>query len=389
MPRTIKKIGKLGALASLVLATGANAVDLGEFNGTKVTLKGFVKFDALMSDYSDGNLASNNLGRDFYIPSLTPVGGESQTTQFDMHVKTSRFGVGTATKVDGKDLKTYIEVDFAVGDNGNERISNSYQARLRHAFIQYDKWTLGQTWTTFMNVGALPDSVDFIGNTDAGIFGRQVVARYTNGPWQFAVENPEATVTPFGGGGRVVTDDNSVPDIIARYNYSSDRFNFALAGLARQLTYDNGGAIDDSTNSFGLSFSGQIKLGGKNDIKFAINTGSGMGRYIGLNIANGAVVDASNNLEAIDSTGLYAAYKHNWNDKWRSSFIYSRIDIDNDTALTGTGVSAESERGAINLIYQAAPKLKIGGEISRANREVESGADGSMTRFQLTAVLSF
>jgi hypothetical protein len=291
--------------------------------------------------------------------------------------------------VNGKPLKTYIEMDFAVGTDGNERISNSYGNRLRHAYLVYDKWLLGQAWTTFMNVSALPDSVDFIGNTDAGTFGRQVMARYTNGPWQFAVENPESTITPNGGGGRVVTDDNSLPDFIARYNYKSDRVNFALSGLLRQLTYDDGGSIDDSTNSYGISFSGTVKLAGKDDFKFAVNTGVGMGRYIGLNIANGAVVDGNDELEAIDSTGLYGAYRHFWNDQWRSSLIYSRIDIDNDVDLTGTAVSKESERVALNLIYQAAPKLKFGGEVSRANREIESGADGSMTRLQFTAVLSF
>lgn len=401
--RKIKKIIATmvgsAAMFSLSGTSLVQAVELGEFErpttkvgelaGTSVSIKGFIKFDALWSDYSDGSLGSNNLGRDFYIPSLTPVGGNSETTQFDMHVKTSRFGIGTSTMVSGKPLKTYFEMDFAVGNDGNERISNSYGNRLRHAFLVYDKWLLGQTWTTFMNVSSLPDSVDFIGNTDAGIFGRQVMARYTNGPWQFAVENPESTITPNEGGARIVSDDNSLPDFVARYNYKSDRWNFALAGLLRQLTYDNGASIDDSTNSYGVSFSGTVKLAGKDDFKFAVNSGLGMGRYIGLNIANGAVVDNEGNLEAIDSTGLYAAYRHYWDDQWRSSLIYSRIDIDNDANLTGTGVSKASDRYAANLIYQAAPKLKFGGEISHANREIESGGDGSMTRLQFTAVLSF
>jgi len=400
--RKIKKIigTVVGSAAGLTLANApmVQAVELGEFerpasevadiSGTKVSIKGFIKFDALMSDYTDGSLASNNLGRDFYIPSLTPVGGDSQTTQFDMHIKTSRFGIGTSTMVNGKALKTYIEMDFAVGDNGDERISNSYQNRIRHAYLVYDKWLLGQAWSTFMNVSSLPDSVDFIGNTDAGTFGRQVMVRYTNGPWQFAIENPESVITP-NGGGRIISDDNSLPDFVARYNLKNDNLNMSFIGLARQLTYDNGAEIDDSVMSYGLSITGTAKLGGKDDLKFGVNTGAGMGRYIGLNIANGAVVDGNNELETIDSTGVFAAYRHFWNDKWRSSFIYSRIDIDNDTDLTGTTVSKESERAAVNLIYQAAPKLKFGGEISRANREIESGADGSMNRLQFTAVMSF
>jgi hypothetical protein len=162
----------------------------------------------------------------------------------------------------------------------------------------------------------------------------------------------------------------------------------SFIGLFRQLAYDNGSTIDDTTNGYGLSVSGMWKLGA-DDLKFVFNTGSGLGRYIGLNIANGAVVDENGELEAIDSTGIAVAYRHFWNDKLRSSFIYSRIDIDNDVDLTGAGASKESSRVAVNLMYSPAPKLTFGGEISRAEREEESGADGTMTRLQFTAKLAF
>ena len=38
----------------------------------------------------------------------------------------------------------------------------------------------------------------------------------------FSAENPETTVMPFGGGARIVTDDNTVPDLTARYNWKGD-----------------------------------------------------------------------------------------------------------------------------------------------------------------------
>jgi len=128
---------------------------------------------------------------------------------------------------------------------------------------------------------------------------------------------------------------------------------------------------------------------GKDDIRFGINTGSGMGRYIGLNVANGAIVNANGKLEAIDSTGLFASYRHLWNTKWRSNIMYSRIDIDNNTTLSGNSATKATYSARINLLYSATDKLTFGGEYAHANREIESGADGNMDRLQFMAKLAF
>ncbi|MFL0810345.1 MAG: porin [Agarilytica sp.] len=378
-------------LTGAICAVPSMAVDLGEYGGTSVALKGYVKFDAMMSQYDSGALPANAWYRDFYVPSLTPVGDDdsSENTVVDMHARQSRFALATKSDVDGTALKTYIEMDFMLTSNSNERVSNSYSPRLRHAFLTYGNWTYGQTWSTFMNVGALPETLDFIGNTDASIFVRQSMVRYTNGGFQFALENPETTITPYGGGGRIVTDDNSVPDVVVRYNYSSDSFKFTVAGLARQLEYNDAGSdIDESTSGFGLSLSGSVMLG-KDDLKFVLNTGSGMGRYIGLNIANDAVINADGELEAIDSTGASLSYRHWWNDQWRSTVVYSAISVDNDEELTGTAVSKTSSSQRINLLYSPTKRLTLGGELAFASREIESGDDGSMTRLQFSAKLAF
>ena len=110
-------------------------------------------------------------------------------------------------------LVEYLGSGFLASDQGNEVVSNSYSPRLRHAFISYNKWTFGQTWMTFFNVGALPENLDFVGPAESTIFGRQAMVRYTMGNWQFAAENPETTVTPFGGGGGVQRFEAQAPVI--------------------------------------------------------------------------------------------------------------------------------------------------------------------------------
>lgn len=386
--RLINKNSISGAItaAAMFAATSGHAANIGTIDNTTFKIGGYIKMDAISSSYSDGTLGAGNLGRDFYIPSLTPVGGTEENRTFDMHARQTRINFGTDSKIDGHKLKTFIEFDFLATPNGNERITNSYTPRMRHAFLTFDNWLFGQTWSTFMNVGSLPETADFIGNTDFGIFIRQTQIRYTAGDFQFSIENPETTVSTSTG--RVVTDDNELPDFVGRYNYKSGNLALVGAVLARQLTYNDGAAIDDSVTAFGLSLTGKLMLG-KDDIRFGVNTGSGMGRYIGLNVANGAVLKADNTLEAIDSTAYYAAFRHFWNDKWRSNITYSAIAIDNDTALTGTGVTSDTSSVRVNLFYSPTKNLTLGGEFAHAERELESGADGTMDRLQFTAKLGF
>jgi hypothetical protein len=381
-----------GGLASAALCTAvtAHSVTLGTFDNTTVKLGGYVKLDALYTSYSEGPYTSAaDYGRDFYVPSTTPVSrpGSGSQSYFDMHARQSRVHLATDSNVNGKKLKSYIEIDFMVLSPDNERVSNSYAPRLRHAFIEYDNWLFGQTWSTFQNVASLPETVDFIGNTDAGIFVRQPQIRYTHENWQFSIENPETTVTPNGGGDRITTNDNTLPDFVGRYNYKQGDLSLVGALLLRQLTMDQGG-VDDTEMSYGISITGKLMVG-KDDIRFGLNTGSGMGRYIGLNVSNGAVIDNNNNLEAIDSMGLFASFRHLWNDKWRSNFTYSRIDIDNDTTLTGGGATESTASMRANLLFNWAKNLTLGGELALANREIESGADGDMTRLQFMAMYKF
>ncbi|MDJ0749331.1 MAG: DcaP family trimeric outer membrane transporter [Woeseiaceae bacterium] len=351
---------------------------------------GYVRLDAKLSDYSSGDLAPASAGTQFYIPGTIPVGtGESAGPDLGVDAKATRINFKSNHNLDSGDkLSTFIELDFYLSPGGNERVSNSYNPRMRHAFIKYNDWLFGQTWSTFQDVGVLPETMDFIGVSEGTTFMRQTMVRYTNGNWEFALENPETTITPNGGGARIVADDGALPDLVARYTIPLDGGHIKIAGLARQLDYDAGG-VDDSETSLALSVSGKHRIGEADDIRWMITSGSGVGRYLGLNTANDAVIDSTGNLDAIDQTGFFVAYRHFWNKKWRSNVMYSALSIDNDTALTGTGVTKHVHSANVNLVYQPVPKLTLGGEIMFAEREIESGLDGDMTRFIFSAKYAF
>jgi hypothetical protein len=350
---------------------------------------GYVKLDTIFSDYSSGS--SSGAGRDFYIPATIPVGTGDGESYLDLHAKESRINFSSTHQLDnGAKMRTFFEMDFQLSGQGDERISNSYSPRVRHAFFTYNKWLFGQTWMTFFNVGALPENLDFVGPAESTLFGRQAMIRYTSGNWQFAAENPETTITPYGGGGRIVADDNMIPDLVGRYNMKGDWGSVTVAGIVRELAYENrASGIDDSTYGYGISLSGKHGIGAKDDFRWMASAGSGLGRYIGLNTANGAVLDANGNLEAIDSMGIFGSYRHFWNEKWRSNFTLGYLNVDNDTELTGTVVTSKSQSLHINLIYSPVPKMDFGVEYMHANREIESGLDGDLDRIQFSAKYAY
>src|SRR5690606_9595713 len=141
----------------------------------------------------------------------------------------------------------------------------------------------------------------------------------------------------------------ATPDLVFKYGQKADWGTWSVSALVRQLAYESG-AIDSTTSAFGVSATAKILLSNNNDIRITATTGSGVGRYIGLNTANGAVLDANNELEAIDSTAFAIAYKHNWNSQWRSSLVYSMLSVDNDVDLTGAGATKTTNSWTTNLI---------------------------------------
>lgn len=388
----MKKQFIVPCLALLSTFNFSHVAHASAFDKTDVSFSGYLKADAITSQYSDGTLGAGSLGRDFYIPSLTPVGGVEENTQFDAHIRQSRFRFTTNTSLDsGKKLTGVFEFDFQTTTDGNERVSNSYVPRIRHAYIQYDNWLIGQTWTTFQDVSALPETLDFIGVTDGTIFARQTMVRYSAKGFAIALENPESTITPYGGGGRIVSDDNSTPDFAASYTMKQNWGYLKIAGLVRELSYVNKQSdvnIDTSTSSYGINVSGKIMLG-QDDIRFMLNSGKGLGRYSALNAVNGAVLDNNNKLQTIDSMGISLAFRHQWDEQWRSNVTYSALDVDNDVSLTGASATQKTSSMRVNLLYSPSKELTFGGEYTKASRELESGIDGDMNRLQFSAMYSF
>lgn len=361
--------------------------------GTAFTYGGFIKMDGMYTDTSDGRIADGSSGRLFYLPAAIPVagaganGGDPYT---DYHAQFSRFWFSADhVTAGGHKVKAYIEADmFGGGSNalvGNETATNTYAVSLRQAYVSWNNWLAGQTWSNFQDVAALPDSVDFVGTTDGTVFVRQAQVRYTKGPWSFSAENPQTTITPYlSAGARFNSGDNLAPDLTARWITKGDWGHFTVAGLLRQFKY-----LDESDTGGAVSVSGKFNLGKSDDIRYAVNAGSGIGRYLAFGLGSDVVLQANGDLSALDGYGAFVSWRHVFSPQLRSNLMYSSAHFDNDRALTGFGVTERSQSMHANLIYSPFPKLDIGAELIWGQRSLEDDREGDLRRIHTSIKYSF
>jgi hypothetical protein len=362
--------------------------------GTSFVLTGYLKADGLWTDTPDGEMAEGAAsgGRYYYVPGAIPVNGLDEGVDFMGHMRQTRINFGTDTVLDGGDkLMTRFELDFYGSTSATQSVSNAYQPMIRHAYAQWRNWLVGQTWTNFMDAGLLPETTDYIGPTDGTLFVRQVQVRYTKGGLSLSLENPETTFTNYSSGASGSSDDNSFPDITARYQWKGAWGLFEVAGLARELKYETTGAnsIDASAWSMAASVSGKYMIG-KNDIRASVSAGN-LGRYAALNFTNDAVLAADGDFETIDGVIGWVGYRHLFTDKLRTNLFLAMGDYDIPSEYTGdkSKISKSSQSWGVNLFYSPLPKLDIGAEWRSAKREMENGDDGSLDRLQLTTKYSF
>jgi hypothetical protein len=147
--------------------------------------------------------------------------------------------------------------------------------------------------------------------------------------------------------------------------------------------------VDDSAIAYGLSLSGKVKVGDKDDFRFMANAGDGLGRYIGLNIVNDAAIDATGNLDPIFTYSGFGAYRHIWNDNVRSTIGGSYFKADNPILLTTNQVTDESWNAFANIIWTPVSPLDIGVELMYAERSLEDGRTGNLQRVQFSTRYNF
>ena len=368
--------------------------------GTTFKLGGFVKAVASSTRFDDGTLAGGSLGKEFYLPQQIPVGGAS-SRDFIGNARQTRLFFTSATPLAGKELKSHIEFDFALATApaGAQRSTNAYTPTLRRAFLTYDRFLIGQEWTTFQNPALLPESTDFVGPLEGTVFVRQMMLQYRQPLGKgvdlfLALENPQTETVNTTNAALADNDQDRVPDLVAKLVYKRPDLDLHLAGLVRQISVQDNGVGNDSVG-WGISAGGKFAFGPDNrhDIRLSGTYGNGIGRYLGLGYAPDAVFDRNvlgDRLLKVDNIAGFASLKLGWTGTVRSTFAlgYQHAEYPDGIVIPGL-VNVAAYSAAANLFWSPVKNLDVGIEVRHAEREVANGLKGQMDRFEMAAKYTF
>ena len=368
---------------SVLLQSGLIAQDLDE--KTQFNFGGYVKLDMIQSFYQNGDAAASSPLRDFILPGAIPVGDKFQNRNLDLHVKESRFNFEVASMVNNKRLHAFVELDFLLSSQGDEKVSNSFNPRMRHFFLEYDRFLIGQTWSNFMVV-VIPDDLDFAGALEGLVFIRQPQIRYKFRSWSFSIENPQTTVTAYQGDKAVLAAKELYPDLTARKDFKGTWGQWSVAGIFRFLSARDSLSTIRQQSGYGFTTGGKIWLGKKgDDVRGMVTYGSGLGRYLAAGFISDVVFNESNQLSSLNSINGYIAYNHFWiPEKLSSSFNSGIIYAKQNQDLLGGGSNLQSYSVSGNLKYDPVPQFRTGIELTYAYRELQNGVSGSLWRVQVS-----
>lgn len=361
------------------------------------TWGGYIKLDGIFS--------SNTRGRpsdvaDFLLaPGLIPVptAGDNQALNFT--ARESRLWFKTSLATEHGPVDSHVEIDFLGFDSnlGGELTTTSSSPRLRHAYATWRGWLVGQTWTTWMDFDALPETNDF-GSQAGRVFARQGMVRYTHalgasgGQVQVAVENPEVSLTD-PAGAQVVPTDDLMPDIVAKVHFAGPWGHVAAAGIARMLrsedAYAGADDVTDARLGAGGRVSGKVMIGEKHNLRFDATAGRGIGRYVGLNAIRDGEIRADGTIRPIDVVATLVSGQAWLSDTVRVNLVGSTEHaLNNDEALAAL-VSERLISVHGNIMWNPLPSLRLGMEYIYASRRLESGAEGVLHRVQASARYMF
>lgn len=329
-------------------------------NGTEVAFYGFVHADAVYKlKGTDGSVFND----------VVNATSGNDNHNLETTLATSRFGFDFKTPaIEGHKVGGKLEADFVgSGYNGNG-------LRIRHAFLTYDNWLIGQTWSTYNDLNLLPNIIDF--NLIAGQVGRRLpMIRY---------ETNVAPATKVAVALEKSNNSDRSPNLVGRVQQKFAGDKGLVSARAFVGEYHRGSGDNDIAwgTALGASYTVNDKLrlmGDYNHIK-------GNNHYI-FQIDTPLASTATNGditLNEVDTLSLGANYKLTPKVEGAVGAGYIRAK-DNGVATLNKTV----KQGFANIVYKPVPMIGLGLEYVHGEAEKFNGTKGTDQRIGVSAHYSF
>ena len=210
---------------------------------------------------------------------------------------------------------------------------------LNQLYVRLGDWLIvGKTYSTFMDDGALPTTLDY--NGPSGVtFVRQWLARASI-PFAHGLGAPARRGGTAGGlergrpagqrasrarAGRTSRRASATRAIPGTCSSPGSR---AASTSPRQSPF---GTRDRHVNGTGVSFSGSVDVFGDDTLLWQAVTGKGVGRYFNDPLSStGVALGSDRRFELVRSSGVTLYYQHKWAPDWMTVAGASTLWISTD-----------------------------------------------------------
>lgn len=302
------------------------------------------------------------------LPSI-PVGDVDKEPYFSMDMFQSRLKLESVYRMGPIDsIRAYIETDF-YGNGGGTM-------RLRHAYVEFKGFRIGQANTVLTDGDVWPDLIDFDGPV-TGIWVRHVQVSYgielkNQQSLRFSLETPFSNYDRFVEIDSLIeTTSQNVPDFILSYRNHWNKGHVQLGGIARWIDYVSDDD-DEEVFGYGLALSGSVFQTKRHGIQLQAAYGKGISSYmIGLQgFGFDAAPDEMGELHVLPSMGGYISGHiiYGKRDRLKSTAVIGYAAVQNKL-FEDYGDVFEGEFYAINVYYHLMPNFRFGGEVDYGTHE--------------------
>ena len=300
-----------------------------------------------------------------------PLGKPASTGKTKMTAQTSRLGFESSTPSPYGTFNTKVEADFYAYCGAE---CNRNRLRLRHAYGEYAGFLIGQTWSTFMDLDDLPETVDFNGPIGSP-FSRRMMIRYTYGDPKAGIKYTVALEEP--------EDGARMPNLVARYDH-----NFDWGAINVRALWHEKRVGTESRRGTGFGIGGSYKLTG-DDVLMAqwarVN-----GDYDMMYGSPGYDTDAKGAIRFDKNDGAVLGWAHTFSPQLRSNVALGlnrakRLNDADKNPVFGTQALTQLHLG---FIYSPMKNIELGAEYIHGTRKTFDSHDGDVPKPGETGTMS-
>lgn len=345
-------------------------------SGAEFNLYGNIRVDA--SYQAEGGSAARMYNQINAVP-LEGVGERSD--EFKSTLAATRLGMDFKAPVGAGDkaLSGKVEVDFLGGASFDN-------LRIRHAYISYANWLIGQTWSNFAVPDYIPETVDALVYA-GGSIKRTPQVRYTStiSPETnlvFAVEDPkDATITGI---------KQRLPALTARLNHKfADNLTVSARAMGNEKRVN-----EDEKMAWGVGLGAKYDVVPGTTLKADYYHVKGDSSFVSY--ANTGVITAANgDLLQSEFDSISVGLTQQFNDKLRGTLGYGYMNFSNDqdyvnaliastpadaTQSNATKANKDLWQAWANVFYSPTKPLSFGLEYVYGEREALGAATNGSTK---------